>query len=210
MLMVQQVYPHFVGQQQQQQQSAGGDDLRKIVTERPPQTHSPEITIDDRNTSRHEMSISRSVSPRIMYSHHQESMARPQSPINNYGMQSSISMRLVKPRSNSIDEEYYDADATHVGRPPPPPLVNNERHYESDPELIEYNRGSRHHQYHTEDEQDDNAPLDLSLPVGRRRDRTFSGTDSDDSGGHGEEKPVDKAAYKKNLMKRYRELFFMN
>lgn len=57
------------------------------------------------------------------------------------------------------------------------------------------------------DEEDDNAPLDLSLPAGRRRrNRTFSGTDSDDSGGPGgDEKAGGKAAYKKSLMKRYCE-----
>lgn len=56
-----------------------------------------------------------------------------------------------------------------------------------------------------EEEMDDNAPLDLSLPAaGRRRDRTFSGTDSDDSSGPGgDDKVGGKAAYKKNLMKRY-------
>lgn len=61
------------------------------------------------------------------------------------------------------------------------------------------------------EEDDDNAPLDLSLPAGRRRrNRTFSGTDSDDSGGPGgDEKAGGKAAYKKSLMKRYCEYTFM-
>lgn len=54
------------------------------------------------------------------------------------------------------------------------------------------------------DEEDDNKPLDLTLPSGRRRGRTFSGTDSDDSSGPGgDDKMGGMAAYKKNLMKRY-------
>lgn len=62
-----------------------------------------------------------------------------------------------------------------------------------------------------DDELDDNAPLDLSLPAGRRRDRTFSGTDSDDSSGPGcDDKVGGKAAYKKNLMKRYCKFFVWN
>lgn len=90
----------------------------------------------------------------------------------------------------------------------------DERHYHEPP--------SDH--YHSDDEDfDDEAPLDLSLPtkLARNRARTYSGTDSDDSGSgvnDGEHhhhhhhhsgaarrlKPEErKAAYKKSLMKRY-------
>ncbi|CAD7083526.1 unnamed protein product [Hermetia illucens] len=52
-----------------------------------------------------------------------------------------------------------------------------------------------------DDDDDEEGPLDLTTS---RRRRTYSaGTDSDDSGGPGEEKGQGRAAYKKSLMKRY-------
>ncbi|XP_055704112.1 ecdysone-induced protein 74EF isoform X5 [Phlebotomus papatasi] len=52
-------------------------------------------------------------------------------------------------------------------------------------------------------EDDDDMPLDLSLKYSdRRRDRQDPGTDSDDSGGPGEDRREGRA-YKKSLMKRY-------
>ena len=62
------------------------------------------------------------------------------------------------------------------------------------------------------DEHEDDVPLDLSMTskVKRRdHDRSDSGTDSDDSTGHGEERGQGRAAYKKSLMKRYCEYFFV-
>lgn len=57
------------------------------------------------------------------------------------------------------------------------------------------------------DEQDDDAPLDLSMGSKKRRGRSDSGTDSDDSTGMGDEgRGNEGRAYKKSLMKRYCEL----
>jgi hypothetical protein len=62
----------------------------------------------------------------------------------------------------------------------------------------------------SQDEPDDEAPLDLSMGSKKRRGRINSGTDSDDStelgdeGGRGNE----GRAYKKSLMKRYCEFSF--
>lgn len=52
---------------------------------------------------------------------------------------------------------------------------------------------------------EDDGPLDLSLSSERRRHQNYSDTESDDSVGMGDDKVVGKAAYKKNLMKRYRK-----
>lgn len=62
-------------------------------------------------------------------------------------------------------------------------------------------------QYETAEEPDDDAPLDLSMGSKKRRGRTDSGTDSDDSTGLGDEgRGNEGRAYKKSLMKRYCEL----
>lgn len=58
------------------------------------------------------------------------------------------------------------------------------------------------------DDPDDDAPLDLSMGSKKRRGRTDSGTDSDDSTGlcdEGRGKGEEGRAYKKSLMKRYCE-----
>lgn len=61
-------------------------------------------------------------------------------------------------------------------------------------------------QYETADEPDEDAPLDLSMGSKKRRGRTDSGTDSDDSTGLGDEgRGNEGRAYKKSLMKRYCE-----
>lgn len=61
-------------------------------------------------------------------------------------------------------------------------------------------------QYETAEEPDDDAPLDLSMGSKKRRGRTDSGTDSDDSTGLGDEgRGNEGRAYKKSLMKRYCE-----
>lgn len=63
----------------------------------------------------------------------------------------------------------------------------------------------------TADEPDDDAPLDLSMGSKKRRGRTDSGTDSDDSTGLGDEgRGNEGRAYKKSLMKRYCELIKPN
>lgn len=62
-------------------------------------------------------------------------------------------------------------------------------------------------QYETADEPDDEAPLDLSMGSKKRRGRSDSGTDSDDSTGLGDEgRGNEGRAYKKSLMKRYCKL----
>lgn len=52
---------------------------------------------------------------------------------------------------------------------------------------------------------DDDGPLDLSLPSVHRRHTNFSDTDSEDSISIEDDKIPEKAAYKKNLIKRYRK-----
>lgn len=60
--------------------------------------------------------------------------------------------------------------------------------------------------YEPADDPDDDAPLDLSMGSKKRRGRTDSGTDSDDSTGLGDEgRNNEGRAYKKSLMKRYCE-----
>lgn len=169
MMMVQQVYPHFVGQSPVMR-----EDSRQLSdgqqSPEPVDIHLPK----------------RSLSPAIIYKP-QPVFTRPSSPSSprsngKYGIHN-----LIIKRSDSV--EFYDDD-----------VRNDDKHYESDPE-----NGRRYEYQENPDEdtlEDDNAPLDLSLPVGRRR--TYSGAESDDSGGPHEGKSVvDKAAYKKSLMKRY-------
>lgn len=85
-----------------------------------------------------------------------------------------------------------EAQDPRIQEPEPPAEERIERRYvlvKADPE------------YGNED--DDDMPLDLSLKYSdRRRDRQDPGTDSDDSGGPGEDRREGRA-YKKSLMKRY-------
>lgn len=63
-----------------------------------------------------------------------------------------------------------------------------------------------HEQCETSEGADDDTPLDLSMGSKKRRGRTESGTDSDDSTGLGDEgRNKEGRAYKKSLMKRYCE-----
>lgn len=164
--MVQQVYPHFVGQSPVSRQLSDGNQSPE-----PAEIHLPK----------------RSSSPNIIYKP-QPVFTRPSSPPSpssniKYGIHN-----LVLKRSDSV--EIYDDDVVR----------SDDKHYESDPET------GRQFEYGDNPDEDglddDNTPLDLSLKYGRRR--TYSGAESDDSGGPNEEKSVvDKAAYKKSLMKRY-------
>lgn len=52
---------------------------------------------------------------------------------------------------------------------------------------------------------DDDGPLDLSLSSGHRKHQDCSDTDSEDSNSIEDDKIAEKAAYKKNLIKRYRK-----
>ena len=88
--------------------------------------------------------------------------------------------------------------------------VEQQQHHHHHHQQQQQHHHNNEEEYHSHgatnvDTDDNNSPLDLSLPaVGRRRDRTFSGTESDDSGGPCEGgKTGGKAAYKKSLMKRY-------
>lgn len=101
-------------------------------------------------------------------------------------------------RSNSIDDddELFDTEAEdRIIK-----QYERRKNYDSEPGDDEpaYDYNGR---YTT----DDDEPLDLSLPADRRRHHNYSDTESDDSAGTGEDKASGKAAYKKNLMKRYRK-----
>lgn len=106
--------------------------------------------------------------------------------------------RFIK-RSNSADYDDYQYEDQIIKQSED---ECHDRQYDSEPEAnerdrYECNNGTR---YTTDDE---DLPLDLSLPSERRRTRTYSDTESDDSAGIGDDKVGGKAAYKKSLMKRY-------
>lgn len=111
-----------------------------------------------------------------------------------------VARRFIK-RSNSIeddDDELFDAEAEDriIKQYARRKNYDSETDGRDDEPTYDYNG-----RYTT----DDDEPLDLSLPADRRRHHTYSDTESDDSAGTGEEKASGKAAYKKNLMKRYRK-----
>lgn len=184
MMMIQQVYPHFPGQQISPGTS-GSVVIRNDV-------HPP--------TSRIVPLRHRSVSPPAVIYKPEPIFTRPGSPSPT--LMHKFEMRKIIKRSSSVDEDLYrDDHPVHLMQKD----TDDKGSYDSDHEI-----DPRHHEddYHRNNEDviidEDDAPLDLSLPVGRRcRNRTYSGTESDDSGGPGEEKTGGKAAYKKNLMKRY-------
>lgn len=103
-------------------------------------------------------------------------------------------------RSNSIDDEdeLYDAEAEdRIIK-----QYERRKNYDSEPEGRD---DEPSYDYNGRYTTDDDEPLDLSLPAERRRHHNYSDTESDDSAGTGEDKSSGKAAYKKNLMKRYRK-----
>lgn len=102
-----------------------------------------------------------------------------------------VTPRFIK-RSISIDvdDEYETTDR----------LIKQRHKRYVDPEPMK----DRDDDYRYTTDEDD-GPLDLSLPSERRRHQNYSDTESDDSVGMGDDKSVGKAAYKKNLMKRYRK-----
>lgn len=110
-----------------------------------------------------------------------------------------VAPRYIK-RSSSIDDddELYETDR----------IIKQRHKRHSDPESISESMKDRDDEYDYKDRyitDDDDGPLDLSLPSGRRRHHNYSDTESDDSAGMGDDKTTGKAAYKKNLMKRYRK-----
>lgn len=210
MMMIQQAYPHFVSQQlasdQHPPKTVIHHEDRNMHHDRSP---SPTITMVDQRHPR-----VRSVSPpqrTIIYKHEPVYAVRPQSPSPppseapsngpvhlKYDHTRSRS-RSPKRRCASVDDDqYYDDDAHHT-------RIVDDRQYDSEDQDRRYDQQFADEPSVADD--DDNKPLDLSLPIGRRRDRTFSGTDSDDSG---EGKAGGKAAYKKSLMKRYCKYFIQN
>lgn len=204
MMMIQQVYPHFVSQQlapdQHPPKTVIHREERHMHHDRSP---SPTIMMVDQRHPR-----VRSVSPpqrTIIFKHEPVYAVRPQSPSPPPSAEAptnaSVHLKYDHTRSRSRspkrrcasvdDDQYYDDEVHHT-------RIVDDRQYDSEDQDRRYDQ-----QYADEPsiaDDDDNKPLDLSLPMGRRRDRTFSGTDSDDSG---EGKAGGKAAYKKSLMKRY-------
>ncbi len=182
MMMVQQVYPHFVGQSPVSRQLSDGHESPEPVDN----IHLPK----------------RSSSPNIIYKP-QPVFTRPSSPPPSSSSPRSNNAKydihnLIIKRSDSV--ELYDDDDDHQHHHHS--HRHDDKHYESDPETADARRFEYQDNPDEDALEDDNAPLDLSLPVGRRR--TYSGAESDDSGGPNEGKSVvDKAAYKKSLMKRY-------
>lgn len=115
--------------------------------------------------------------------------------------QSKYHVRRFIKRSHSIDDddELFDAEAEdRIIK-----QYERRKNYDSEPE----GRDDEHtsYDYNGRYTTDDDEPLDLSLPADRRRHLNYSDTESDDSAGTGEDKASGKAAYKKNLMKRYRK-----
>lgn len=148
-------------------------------------------------------SLSRSTSP-----------VRSHSPIYISHMKSASEHHLIK-RSVSEEDLRVNHDRRRLS------MEQTEHHAISHrPQiLMNYHRGLKiesedkkcisltEQQYETADEPDDEAPLDLSMGSKKRRGRTDSGTDSDDSTGLGDEgRGNEGRAYKKSLMKRYCEL----
>lgn len=110
-----------------------------------------------------------------------------------------LAKRFMK-RSSSIedDDELYDAEAEdRIIK-----QYERRKNYDSEPEVRD---DEPSYDYNGRYTTDDDEPLDLSLPADRRRHHNYSDTESDDSASTGEEKASGKAAYKKNLMKRYRK-----
>lgn len=88
-----------------------------------------------------------------------------------------------------VDDELYD---------------NNKRNASNQAKPTEAN-GTDRDAYGQPCHSDDDGPLDLSLSSGHRKHQDFSDTDSEDSNSIEDDKIAEKAAYKKNLIKRYRK-----
>lgn len=202
MIMIQQqVYPHF--------NSPGG------VVKREGSTVSPSTSViketeSVRNLSIREHERQASISPTLEKA---SIVRRSQSPVATatakvitlaaptaaaVALHKFDVQRFIK-RSNSADYEDYQFEDQIIKQSEDD---CHDRQYDSEPEGRDHDRyecsnGTR---YATDEE---DLPLDLSLSSERRRTRTYSDTESDDSAGTGEDKVGGKAAYKKSLMKRY-------
>lgn len=126
---------------------------------------------------------------------------------------SKYHVRRYMKRSNSFDDddELYDAEAEdRIISKQYERRAAKQQHYDSEPEHAHGDDEpiNAYTDYNGRYTTDDDEPLDLSLSSERRQrisNHNYSDTESDDSAGTGEEKTSGKAAYKKNLMKRYRK-----
>lgn len=229
MIMIQSAYPHYSGGGQQLSPIPNGTTSLPTHHPREQQQHSPSPPPSSQIL--HRLSHSphrpvplrhRSVSPQSQIIYRPEPIfTRPTSPPPSPPPPPSMHKydigRVIK-RCNSVDEEFYPTDNFHhnngqiiidpKGRSLYTVVDLEPRHEHYADTVIVGNIVSDDRRNVIVDEpelpEEDDLPLDLSLPVGRRRrDRTYSDSESDDSGGPGEEKTGDKAAYKKSLMKRY-------
>lgn len=189
MLAFQNVTPLFVGQQHSE------DDIKRSV--------SP----TDLSDLKREQDLSKHI--------HRRSLSRPSSPASPHSPK--FEMKYYKENSpenlikRSLSEEDVRYVATHdtrrlsVGRESDD--FPSERRYQIIRPIVKYpDVADNDSDYECKNnilEQSEDEPLDLSM---KRRGRTDSGTDSDDSASLGEEgREIEGRAYKKNLMKRYCE-----
>lgn len=232
MIQQQQVYPHFVGQamsspnsstsirEETSMSSSSSTSSSSTAIAVTTPTSAPVCVIKETESVRN-LSLNgnserhRSVSPTIIIRKpiKRESIAStspplsisrsetlsPQ-PVTTQLLHKSDIRRIIK-RSNSVDDELYDAEEQIIKH------AEEQRRYDSDPEGHD-NDHDRLYDYSTRglyinDNDDEDGPLDLSTG-GRRRHQSYSDTESGDSAGTSDENAdVGKAAYKKNLMKRY-------
>ena len=195
MLAFQHIAPLFVGQQHSGdariKRSVSPTDLCNLKRENSDLTHSKHMR---------RRSLSRPCSP-----------ASPHSP--------KFSMKYYKENSaeNLIKRSLSEEDLRHVSHVETRRLsvdresddFISERKYQiirpivKYPEMIDNDSDNECKNSHEQSDEQEDEPLDLSM---KRRGRTDSGTDSDDSAGLGEEgREIEGRAYKKNLMKRYCE-----
>lgn len=237
MIQQQQVYPHFVGQQISPGSpspamrdgtpppTTAASAAVRVITEtesvRNLTMNKTQIVERHRSISpSDERSYTRSTSPSISPTTPPLAPppASPLSPVSK-----KYNPRIIK-RCVSVDEEIYDPDADidadadvdtdepTIRQNDPDDQVRRPRQetarYSEQTDCERVIGSDYEYTINSVPDADDDAPLDLSLPAGRRRDRTYSGTESDDSTGMGEGKSGGKAAYKKSLMKRYRKLTY--
>lgn len=220
MIQQQQVYPHFVAMSPSRNST-------NILHEDSPSTPSPPPTSATTPTSAAVCVIKETESVRNLSINGNSERRRSISPASGHAIQQSIKresiassprsetlspqsvttqfnkcgIRITK-RSNSADDESYNAEEQIIKHAE----EYEQRRFDSDPEerdndrLYDYSRASY---TNDNDNDDEDAPLDLS--TGRRRHQSYSDTESGDSTGTNDENAdvVGKAAYKKNLMKRY-------
>ncbi|GAB0100175.1 Ecdysone-induced protein 74EF isoform A [Sergentomyia squamirostris] len=116
---------------------------------------------------------------------------------------SSTSSVKAEPPASPTRSIIVREDASERNTESEPPVVTEEPRIERRYVLVKTDPEYEGQRFENDD--DDDMPLDLSLKYPERRrsaDRQDPGTDSDDSGGPGEDRREGRA-YKKSLMKRY-------